>query len=684
MEKRHSFDAGFNPQHGARPSSQHNDFPAHATLVPRADLPPAYGDAVGTPMPMPASMAMPTHGNHQGQSYPTGFSQQLNGLGVYPHQASVAQPLGMTQVPQLAQPGQTPSANGAAAGFYTQDGRPVVSLLPVQSWTPDRSANNCMRCSMRFTLTKRRHHCRICGYLVCQKCSKQRHPLLKDQRMCKCCYSVAMAQACGLQQHEWYHGATTRAVAVQRLSTPFSAVGDFLVRESSTQDGFLAISVVDSEGIKHRLIYGHVGRWYMDIAQCFVTIQELIAEYSRQGHFKRAAAILDHNPVAAPSHCTHCRHPLVQGLTETAPFCTSCGTRVRSSDAQLKLYTPRNSGLERSGQGAPPNDGSLQASAPTPSDTDTADYHNMSTDQSLYAPPPEALQSSTQSAAPAIHSKWVSDPRFSMLEEHVVDPSGLNIQAQLGGGRLGVVREGAYQGNLVVVKLGRNAQADEGILHEAICLLTLSHPRIVKFVGVLLSTENPGLVLRKSEGTDLQRHLQLKQTKKHLPLKDRIRYCLEIAEGLAYLASRQVAHGDIAARNILVNGAAGLQVADFDLAVWPGSVEQDCSNVVSVRWAAPELLTGRGKLCCPSPKADVWSFGITCIEIFSHGARPLERYNNRQIKAKAGSGDLHPSQPKLCPPGCWGVVTSCFGHLPSQRPSMQTILSQLHDVLECY
>jgi hypothetical protein len=53
--------------------------------------------------------------------------------------------------------------------------------------------------------------------------------------------------------------------------------------------------------------------------------------------------------------------------------------------------------------------------------------------------------------------------------------------------------------------IGRNEEADEGIIHEAICLLTLSHPRIVQMVGVLLSSTNPGLVLRKCEGADLEK-----------------------------------------------------------------------------------------------------------------------------------------------------------------------------------
>ncbi|XP_075036210.1 zinc finger FYVE domain-containing protein 16 isoform X2 [Mixophyes fleayi] len=59
------------------------------------------------------------------------------------------------------------------------------------AWIPDSEAANCMNCSIRFTFTKRRHHCRACGKVFCAVCCSQKCKLQymdKEARVCVVCY----------------------------------------------------------------------------------------------------------------------------------------------------------------------------------------------------------------------------------------------------------------------------------------------------------------------------------------------------------------------------------------------------------------------------------------------------------------------------------------------------------------
>jgi hypothetical protein len=48
-------------------------------------------------------------------------------------------------------------------------------------WEPDHEAHECRRCDKRFGLLNRRHHCRRCGLVVCDKCSTARTFLSANQ-----------------------------------------------------------------------------------------------------------------------------------------------------------------------------------------------------------------------------------------------------------------------------------------------------------------------------------------------------------------------------------------------------------------------------------------------------------------------------------------------------------------------
>jgi len=50
-------------------------------------------------------------------------------------------------------------------------------LYQTSSWLPDNMNPNCVICKSQFTFLNRRHHCRLCGNVICDNCSKHREML---------------------------------------------------------------------------------------------------------------------------------------------------------------------------------------------------------------------------------------------------------------------------------------------------------------------------------------------------------------------------------------------------------------------------------------------------------------------------------------------------------------------------
>uniref|UniRef100_A0A8C3RR51 Zinc finger FYVE domain-containing protein n=1 Tax=Chelydra serpentina TaxID=8475 RepID=A0A8C3RR51_CHESE len=79
------------------------------------------------------------------------------------------------------------------------DKAPLVLGLKQPPWVPDSEAPNCMNCKVKFTFTKRRHHCRACGKVFCGVCCNRKCKLQyteKEARVCIGCYkSINTAQA---------------------------------------------------------------------------------------------------------------------------------------------------------------------------------------------------------------------------------------------------------------------------------------------------------------------------------------------------------------------------------------------------------------------------------------------------------------------------------------------------------
>ncbi|KAJ7145907.1 kinase-like domain-containing protein [Mycena epipterygia] len=95
-----------------------------------------------------------------------------------------------------------------------------------------------------------------------------------------------------------------------------------------------------------------------------------------------------------------------------------------------------------------------------------------------------------------------------------------------------------------------------------------------------------------------------------------IKLLWEVSQGLQYLHSHNVVHGDLRGANILVTRDWSACLTDFGLSLYSDLSGRSTSRGGSVRWMAPELIAPEEfnvsfrRTSC----SDIYAFGCLCVE----------------------------------------------------------------------
>ncbi|XP_076352626.1 serine/threonine-protein kinase PAK 3-like [Tachypleus tridentatus] len=143
---------------------------------------------------------------------------------------------------------------------------------------------------------------------------------------------------------------------------------------------------------------------------------------------------------------------------------------------------------------------------------------------------------------------------------------------------------------------------------EILRLREHKHQNIVNYIDTYLVGEELWIVMEYLSGGSLTDVV----TKTSMKEKKISRVCRKVLQGLEYLHLNHVIHRDVKSDNILLGTGGEVKLADFGISA---KLTRDRNNRRSrcgtPNWMAPEVVK-RNRY---GPKADIWSLGITAIEM---------------------------------------------------------------------
>lgn len=250
----------------------------------------------------------------------------------------------------------------------------------------------------------------------------------------------------------------------------------------------------------------------------------------------------------------------------------------------------------------------------------------------------------------------------------------LRLGNVIGHGEFGDVLSGNYRGRKVAVKTLKDGMCSD-LLVEARFMIGLKHDKLVSLIGVVM--EEPREVFMLTEYMANGNLVDfLRSRGRHQVEKEQLhQFAIDVADGMAYLESKNFVHRDLAARNVLLDERMVAKISDFGLAQVANEPSKDSSKgKFPIKWSAPEALRQNLFTC----KSDVWSFGIFLWELYSFGRVPYPRIPIQDVLRHVEKG-YRMEPPEGTPPLIAELMRDCWRLSPTSRPTFAQLLPELLD-----
>jgi len=257
------------------------------------------------------------------------------------------------------------------------------------------------------------------------------------------------------------------------------------------------------------------------------------------------------------------------------------------------------------------------------------------------------------------------------------DPEKLfQVLDVIGQGSFGIVCACINTSNdmMYAVKFIEISEDSTDLQNEIDILKTTSECNyIVKYYGAYKKENYLMIVMEYCDGGSVLDVMQV--TDSALTEQQIASICFHMLKGLSYMHAHKILHRDIKAGNVLVTNDGKAKLADFGVSTKLLTTIQKHKTVVgSPYWMSPEVIVAQNGANGYDNKADIWSLGITAIEM-AEGRPP--HYDINPLRVIFVIPNRTP--PTLQKPELWSAnfvdfVAKCLQKSATERPSADVLL----------
>ncbi|KAF0696271.1 Aste57867_12969 [Aphanomyces stellatus] len=261
------------------------------------------------------------------------------------------------------------------------------------------------------------------------------------------------------------------------------------------------------------------------------------------------------------------------------------------------------------------------------------------------------------------------------ISQTKVPQDEFEVLQQLGEGSYGKVfkalnRSTARIVALKVVAIESDDKEMMELTKEIHILEKCSSPFIVQYYGSILYENNLWIEMEFCEAGSVSDMLRVSQTV--LTEKEVAAVCANVVKGLTYLHHHRNIHRDIKAGNILLSASGLAKLADFGVSAQLTNTINKRKTVIGTPfWMAPEVIQETQY----DGKADIWSLGITAIEM-AEGDPPLSKMHPmRAIFMIPSRPPPTLADPSRYSPQFVDFLAICLKKDATQRPTAEALLA---------